>query len=284
MADRALSVTAFARAVHMTSRHVRRLIKAGLPIVGGGSLPRIRLEAGKAWIEAARRARTDGPATEARTALLDVQAHGTRSKERRHRALYVHETAWAPAWRAHLDQVRAVLAEWQETAPARILEILQPGGRRLFPGQDARAIGYAVVEYVVRPLLEQLATRVEAQPAAARSPAPSVRGAAARTVPAAKTRLVEARTSELAIRTAIKTDPAWRLRTTVDRALVDALAAAKSELLTALPGRCVRLRGGGPLQLPAVAAVVATCARDMIAALERPLSPIAAAPAPAQEA
>lgn len=268
--DRPVSVNAFAKAVEMTPRHVRRLLQAGLPSVEGARGPRIRLAEAKAWIAAAKRARTGGPAVEGRLALLNVQADGTEGRERNHRTLYVHEDSWAPAWRAQVAAVRDVLAGWSETAPARILEILQPGGPRLFPGNDPRALGYAIVEYVARPLLDQLTACVGEIPA--RPPAATSTQAreTATTIQGAKTRLVLARTSELRIRTAVKTDRAWSPRGAVQTALREALANAQGEVLTTLPGRCVRLTGG-PLTLPAIADAVTICVRDVLAALERPL-------------
>ena len=187
MPDHAVPLGAFAKAVGLTERHVRRLIAAGLPVAvtNGSRGPHIPLAAGRAWIAKTRRARIGGPAVAGRLALLNVQTAGSRTRERTHRTRYIHEADWAPAWRAQVAAVRAVLDEWRVTAPARILEILRPGGPRLFPGEDPRAIGYAIAEHVAQPLLHQLADRMGALPAL---PGAGARGGAPGRPPRSSTR------------------------------------------------------------------------------------------------
>jgi phage terminase Nu1 subunit (DNA packaging protein) len=77
--DRAVTVAAFAKAEHLTPRHVRRLIEDGLPTVKTPRGPKIRPAAGHAWIDAARRARIEAPSlTDARRGAMLERARKLR--------------------------------------------------------------------------------------------------------------------------------------------------------------------------------------------------------------
>lgn len=266
--DGPVSIATFARAAKVTARHVRRLVPDGLPVVDG----KIPVKAGLAWLAAVRRARADDPGIQGRLGLLHVQAAGVHGRELALRRLHIHDSAWTPAWRRHVAAVRAVLHEWLETAPARVLEIFQPDGPRLFPGNDRRAIGYALEEHLVRPLLDAIdasAGDPQELPPPTLPPAPQQ---VAATIEDAKRVLVLARTSELALRVAVKSDVQWRRRVDVEAALATALTHAKVELMTGLPGALVRLTVGGDARQQHVRPVLAAAVNNVLAELEAPLT------------
>jgi hypothetical protein len=231
-------------------------------------VPKRELARVRRWI---RRHRADAAFGRGVMGLLRRYVAGVVAKERRHRVRYVHESAWAPAWHQQIAVVRELLTAWRETASDAILEILQPGGPRLFPGNEPRAIGFAIQEFVANPLLHEIADRLGALPEPPAAPAPRAPRAAT-AIQDAKRHLVAARTAELGLRVAVTADLAYRPRRVVQAARAGAIAAAREEILTGLPGMCVRLTGGGPLLRPALTRAVGLCVDNVMAALAQPLA------------
>ncbi len=251
---------------------VNRLIAAGLRPVG--TRGPAKLYSPTAARAALRRAAAAGPGTEYGAALLSLflaQAEEARAREGELRRQHIHESEWVVGLRLELAAVREVLAEWLTTAPDRVAAIARPGGPRVFPGDDPRAIGYAVQELVSRPLLEAIAARVNALPP---PPAPAGSSPGRRrptTIAEARAALLRARGAVAQLRADIKSDRAWRPRPAVERGLGDARANARDTIWTGLPatvlrGRADDRRGTMPSVLQAIAA---DCGEALEAALPR---------------
>jgi hypothetical protein len=89
--DDAVSLVDFARGVHLSARHVRRLLAKGLPSEPGAQGPRIRPAVGRAWLKQAKRTR-----------------HGARTtRTPLGRALIARQDQFATRWAAQIAQLLA---------------------------------------------------------------------------------------------------------------------------------------------------------------------------------
>jgi hypothetical protein len=264
-ADPPATIAAFAQAAGVSPRQVRRLRRDGLPLGDG-------LRAAKAWLAAARRARNEDPGLQAQIGLLRAQEASVQKREARLRSGWAHDSEWTPAWRDDRAQVGAVLEGWRQRAPQLILAVLRPDGLRVFPGNDPRAIGFALQAHVAYPLLEAIAAGAGDPPA---PPAAKPRRRLATkdsvaSVADAKRRLIARRASELDLRVAVRSDAGWRLRAEVVSECLEAVAKARQAILGELPGAVLRL--GTSASEARIALVVEQICAAVAEALEAPLA------------